>query len=439
MRRIPFTVTASLMLMLFVPTLAQGAAKTGAGDRSFGHGGFVRTGDPKPGYLNCEATADSGLFMSIRTQTKRKVAVTSLTRLNKRGRRVRSFGNHGRITWRGSSAPFRTQAISGDRVLVSAWTNSQNNKPASWTVSRLTAQGELDFSFGTGGKITFDVAQTTTAPSAIELPNGRLIFVLSGSRLAAYDAAGQPDLSFGIAGVQQLSVPIGGISAFADGGLLISGARSVSKLADELFATRLLPNGATDTTWGVDGEFRQGAVPSSAYAGYNRDRGANSEPQAEFNHVVVASTTPDGGATFAVNTAFAEGENRDYGVAWSLRLSPDGKLDTNYGTDGAAFVATLDQYHPSDGEAVDSWFEQYSAVLAGGQVLDVTKVFARNDRLYVHVIGARGLTGKGEDPEFSVAHFDLASLAPSSDQSRLTICGFRKRHVVLARVHLTTN
>ncbi|RKG64728.1 hypothetical protein D7V80_25705 [Corallococcus sp. CA054B] len=142
---------------------------------------------------------------------------------------------------------------------------------------RITSSGSQDMTFGTGGIAKSEDGQ---AHALVARPNGGLL--LAGERqdvkvggeahgvlkLVAYTADGKPDVTFGPAGVRELTAPAGVLDVVDVSGLRIQADGKILVFAD-VYAKpvlfRLLPNGELDTSFGTDGMVRwpetQLAVP----------------------------------------------------------------------------------------------------------------------------------------------------------------------------------
>ncbi|MFB1481026.1 hypothetical protein [Corallococcus sp. RDP092CA] len=142
---------------------------------------------------------------------------------------------------------------------------------------RITSSGSQDMTFGTSGLAKSEGGQ---AHALVARPNGG--FLLAGERqdvkvggemhgvlkLVAYTADGQPDVTFGPAGVRELTAPAGVLDVVDVSGLRIQADGKILIFAD-VYAKpvlfRLLANGDLDTSFGTDGMVRwpetQLAVP----------------------------------------------------------------------------------------------------------------------------------------------------------------------------------
>ncbi|WP_347402436.1 hypothetical protein [Corallococcus macrosporus] len=133
---------------------------------------------------------------------------------------------------------------------------------------RITSNGSQDLTFGTNGLAKSEGGQ---AHALVARPSGG--FLLAGSeqdvkvggeahgviKLVAYTADGKPDVTFGPAGVRQLTAPAAVLGAVDVSGLRIQADGKVLVFAD-VYAKpvlfRLQANGDLDTSFGTDGMVR---------------------------------------------------------------------------------------------------------------------------------------------------------------------------------------
>jgi len=242
--------------------------------------------------------------------------------------------------------------------------------------------GDLDQSFGTGGVQTVDFAGTSAGTEDVAiLPNGKLILVGSADgefALARLTAGGQPDAGFGTGGSEAVDVFNGfasGVAVQSDGKLVVTGSNA-SPIGDQLVLARFLPNGKLDHTFSGDGKlqlhFGFGDVHGSAVAIQSDGRivvaGSADEtdpstpgemavfrfkPNGALDHSfnldgskIVPFGFPGGG--FASDLAIqGDGKIVVAGTAAAAagglaiaaaRLLPNGKLDPGFGDGGRAFV-----------------------------------------------------------------------------------------------------
>jgi uncharacterized delta-60 repeat protein len=236
-----------------------------------------------------------------------------------------TFDGDGLVTVDFSSAPDRSAIATnvllqpdGKIVLVGSFSDSPVLR---YALARLNADGTLDSSFGTGGKVTVPLTNGLIAgSSAALLPDGRILvhgrtgsLSVPGLALARFNADGTLDATFGTAG--QTTVPLP--APFApqrlllqpDGRILIAGF-TASTGAFDFGLVRLLATGAPDPSFDGDG------LATSDFGGN------------EFGSAL--ALLADGrilvGGSRSVPT-------RDLAV---VRYLANGALDTTFGTGGLA-------------------------------------------------------------------------------------------------------
>ena len=160
-------------------------------------------------------------------------------------------------------------AIQGDGKIVAAGVGV-NVTDNDFALARFNANGSLDTSFGTGGRVmtNFGLAVVPDVANAIVLqPNGRFVVagstVLSGGvsaiAVARYTVAGTLDASFG-GGDGQVTTQIGGLASFGndlllqtDGKLVAGGQVLLSGVQNTFGLARYNADGTLDSSFGTGG------------------------------------------------------------------------------------------------------------------------------------------------------------------------------------------
>ena len=191
------------------------------------------------------------------------------------------------------------------------------------------APGDLDPTFGTGGKVITDFTDDAFYARQVEVqPDGKIVALgwlyningnLLGTYLIRYNPNGAIDNSFGTNGVVRVSCQTecfeDGFVILPDGKILIAGDARVSNVFN--FAVfRLNPNGTRDATWGANGAVTIPIVSGSSY-GYE---------------IVVQ---PDGKIVIFGEAQRGNSANYDIGIA---RLNANGTIDISFGTNGISVV-----------------------------------------------------------------------------------------------------
>src|SRR6476469_6378967 len=214
----------------------------------------------------------------------------------------------------------------------------------------------LDPSFGTDGRVIVDLGGTRTATAgdiAVQ-PDGKLVvsgWIDGGFGVVRLLPDGRLDPAFGIGGA---AVPVFGeqdrtgaapprLALQPDRGIVVAGPAfsmpPVPNPKPDFGVMRLTPAGALDPSFGQGGKavFQVG-------------------PNADLAQDVAIQ--PDGKIVVAGYSAQTDGQNTDFSA---IRLTPAGRLDTSFGSGGAAIMPTIP----------DSGFESLSslALLPDGRIL----------------------------------------------------------------------
>ncbi|HEX4610729.1 MAG TPA: hypothetical protein VH092_21245 [Urbifossiella sp.] len=244
-------------------------------------------------------------------------------------------------------------------------------------VGRLTAAGQPDTSFGTGGTaVLTDPSGTVTSLQAGGLavqPDGRIVIGTAGSTTATgvkpqqYEpaavrltAAGQFDPSFGTAGIALVGFPQAGsfgmfqsVSVLADGRVLLAGDVLQSSGAYVGGAARLTAAGQLDPSYGTAGV----AVTAPFVTG----SGGNPSGTPSLNTVIDSA---DRVVFDATSSPFNQAGVTDNIV---FRLTAGGAVDTGFGTNGQVTVSSLPGLNTVG--AGDLNLEPGLAVLPNGAIL----------------------------------------------------------------------
>jgi uncharacterized delta-60 repeat protein len=204
-------------------------------------------------------------------------------------------------------------------------------------VAHVTAEGQLDAAYSEGtGLGTVDGGDDTAATALFEADGAVTVGGSSSSgsscpytvecpvapALAHFDAAGNPGVSFGaagllrfegLAGTEEDRISVSDVIARHEGGIVVAGGGDEGGPTG--FLAAVLPNGTLDPGFGSGGIVREQETETSSV----------SEPPA-------LAVTPDGGILAAVQTNVGGGES--LAVA---RYTSGGAVDRSYG-DGRGYV-----------------------------------------------------------------------------------------------------
>ena len=288
---------------------------------------------------------DYGLHMTVQSDEKMLVAGLSngdfaLARYNTNGSLDTTFSVDGKVTTRfsGNDFVFGSAAVQPDgKILVSGASNGD------FALARYNADGSLDTSFSTDGKVTISIGIYNDLGSGVMvLPGGKILEVgLSydashngNIALVRYNADGTLDTSFSSDGI--VTTDLGhdeqvmrNVVVQSDGKIVVAGSTWLGDGHCNFFLVRYNGDGSLDTSFSGDGivttEFNY------------RDEGYNLNLQADGRILVSGSSNGD----FAL-----------------LRYNTDGSLDTSFSGDGIVttdFGATdggIDVATQSDGKII---------------------------------------------------------------------------------------
>jgi uncharacterized delta-60 repeat protein len=249
---------------------------------------------------------------------------------------VTSYGNNGLVTNTSVPTPvfdMDAAAVQPDgKLLVLADTFATGNTGRNFYLTRYTASGAVDTTFGTGGTVSYFGIYSSYAGSAFAsftiLPNGDIAIpgmTISNNvglaTITAYTSAGTLDKTFGINGVATGAAgSLNAITVDASGNLISVGSTSVSTnsptgAVGSGFIEKFTPTGKLDQTFGTKGSI---IAPNSS----------------DFYSVFVNST---GVSVFGA----LETESATFQQTITLELNhytPSGQVDTTFGS-GAGYVA----------------------------------------------------------------------------------------------------
>jgi uncharacterized delta-60 repeat protein len=302
-------------LFAVLPTLA--ADGTLAFTTAAGRTGFAR--------VTVRLTDDAGTAGGgVDTSAEQTFTIRVLSTPSAAGNLDPTFSGDGRLTADGSLASLsigRDVAIQADGKIVVAGVDDAGGFGAA-VVLRYLADGSLDASFGTGGRVRLDRSTAVETAHAVELAaNGKIyVAVKQGTTfaLARLNADGTLDTTFSDDGwTQNLTGTPEGMALQADGKIVVVGTGTT-----QLIAYRFRVDGALDTTFGTNGLFtRPGWFASSL-----SDVAVQNDGKIVVTGKIrVVSSSPE---TWIV-----------------LRLTAFGALDVPFGLSGMYTRTPLDEYY----------------------------------------------------------------------------------------------
>lgn len=417
-RRIFFPLAGLVLLLLSLTAgLGRDSAAAppnpaGSLDGSFGSGGKITT----------DFSGGPDAALSVILQTDGKIVVAgyarvgtgydfALARHNANGSLDTSFGTGGKVTTDFGGRDFGlAMALQSDgKIVVVGYSctppplvvnASCTDSSYKFALARYDANGSLDASFGTLGKVTTDLPGTKEQVLAVVLQpwDGAIVvagYVFNGSNydfaLARYNSTGTLDASFGSAGIITTDFASRddqaiGLALQTDGRIVVSGSTSSGGGYRDFALARYNGNGTLDTSFGNGGkvttDFGGGddAAPSVAVQTDGQIVAAGFAYTASSDFALARYNGWDGSldASFGnggkVTTDFKSRDDRARGLA----LQSDGKI---VAVGGATVLGGFPSYdfalarYNSNG-TLDSSFGRFGRV---------TTDFARGNDFAVHV------------------------------------------------------
>jgi uncharacterized delta-60 repeat protein len=324
----------ALSCLAFLASLHVVSAAAGDIDKSFGGTGRLRLGAGDAGSVTSIAVQPDGkLVASLYYSSGGNNRTAALARVNPAdGSLDTTFGTNGLAPSDLASA-IALQA-DGKIVLTGQIIYTSTSDKPDIFVSRYNADGSPDSSFGTNGRVTTDFFGREDSASALLIqPDGKIVVAgaaytgdtstgieSSSIALARYNADGSLDSSFGTNGklttdfADRFSLARA-ITVQTDGKLVVAG-KAMFKPAivnDDIAVLRYNTDGSLDSTFGTGGFVLKDI--SATDDAYDVVLQANGQ-------IVVGGT--------AANPAQAD-ELNDFAL---LRLNTDGTLDSTFGTGG---------------------------------------------------------------------------------------------------------
>jgi uncharacterized delta-60 repeat protein len=421
-RRVPHSKRTHLILGIVAAGLVVTAAAAAPGklDPGFGNGGVV-VNATAPG-----AGEDLQNGLAIQRDSRVVVGGSSdmgsgagghqwrISRYTRNGDLDGSFGAGGTVTTSMSSAGGFDEhvwnlTLDNDGKIVAAGDAVTATGGFDVALARFNADGTLDTSFGTGGKVTTAVGPETRRDRAHDvavLDEGKIVVAGfadmgpgAGRRnfmLARYNPDGTLDSSFGPGGIVVTAVAPGdnndvittnGLTIDPAGRIVVTGQANMGSGAGGVnFAlARYLPNGSLDSSFDGDG-----IVTTAVASGDN------------FDSLVSAAVDKDG-KIITAGAADTGGFISDLAL---VRYNADGSLDASFGTGGTVTM----NVGPGNTDDLlqDLVLQETGKILVGGGVA-ATAVEVDGDFLV-----ARFNPDGSLDPSFGTSGIVKTSTAPSN-------------------------
>jgi uncharacterized delta-60 repeat protein len=305
-------------------------------DNTFGVGGIVTTdiGGYLDGGSSVIVQSDGKILVAGAVDYRYGKVDFGLIRYNTNGSLDTSFSSDGKVTTdfgdydEGSSVTVQNDG----KILVAGHAFNSNNDYSDFALVRYNINGSLDTSFSSDGKVTTDVGRYDDVSSSVAVQNDGKILVAgdildsnfnSDFGLVRYNANGALDKSFGSFG--KVTIGIGDYSDYvtsmtlqSDGKILVAGSASNSFLKGNFALVRYNANGSLDTSFSSDGKV-------TTDFGGNNSAGGNSVIVQSNGKILVAGFAYDsnGNSDFALARYNANG-------SLDTSFSSDGKVTTDF-------------------------------------------------------------------------------------------------------------
>jgi uncharacterized delta-60 repeat protein len=239
--------------------------RDGSLDATFGTGGIVTSGLSSATGSDITLQAD-GKIVVAGVDLSSGVGYFALARYNSDGSFDTSFGTGGKVTTHFGSPGAYTVTVQADGKIVLSGGSGND-----FAAVRYDANGSLDASFGVGGEVTTSFGGSVLARGYghASQPDGKVIVAGSADfgtgqapqydfALARYNTDGSLDASFGTGGKVTTDIASGdniafGVALQADGKVLVSGFSEIGSKPN--FAlVRYNADGSLDTSFGAGGK-----------------------------------------------------------------------------------------------------------------------------------------------------------------------------------------
>jgi uncharacterized delta-60 repeat protein len=254
------------------------------------------------------------------------------------------------------------------KILAAGFSDTDNNFGFDFALARYSADGSLDTSFGRGGKVVTDfsgsgVSREVAYAIAIQ-KDGKIVAAgysdVSGSHdfaLARYNADGSLDTSFGSGGKVLTDFSGGGSFDIArsvviaqDGGLVVAGDSNARDNYEDFALARYNGNGRLNTSFGSGGKV---LTDFSGHGGSDRATGLTMAPD---------------GKLVAVGGSDAGGRAYDFALA---RYNGNGSLDPSFGSGGKVLTDFSDGAYGSVDAANALATQKDGKIVAAGLSLPI--------------------------------------------------------------------
>jgi uncharacterized delta-60 repeat protein len=386
-------------------------------DPSFGTGGEVMTdfAGPTRNFGNGVAVqADGKLVVVGFAPSGAGVGDFALARYNADGSLDTSFGTGGRVTtgFSAGGAGAYAVALQSDGKIVAAGKVSTVDGVSDFALARYNADGSLDTSFGSGGKVTTDFGSRIDWASCVLIQgDGKIVAVGNATTTANYDfalarytPAGALDTSFGSGGKVTTDFSRSSIdTAYAatlqsDGKIVAAGISSGSPSYDFAVA-RYSTSGGLDTGFGNRGKV---VTDFSGFDDYAYD-----------------VTLQSDGKIVAAGTSYSNKTSEDFALE---RYTASGALDSTFGVGGKV---TTDFIGPTQNYGQGMAIQGDGKILVGGYTSDgiqssyMSLARVNSDGSLDAGFGSGGLV----NVDFGFHHDDRASAVAIQSDGKILMVG----------------
>lgn len=309
--------------------------------RAFAAAGELDTTFQTKGYVTTDVRGDDFAY-GMAVQSDGKVIIVgsassadysnvdfAVVRYNADGTLDSTFGTGGKVTTgigTGNDIAYGVAVQSDGKIVVAGETNDASSTNANFAVVRYNANGTLDTTFGTGGKVTTGVGSLDDFATCNAIQSDGKILVAGYAYTAAdttnfavvrYNANGSLDTTFNTTG--KVSTDLGGVDVaqamvVLSTGKIVVGGFTSNTTADYANSAlvRYNANGSLDTTFSTTGKVITNMGPT-------------------YNYIESIAVQSDGKLVTAGSMVDA-----GLGVA---RYTTTGALDSTFGTNGKTITA----------------------------------------------------------------------------------------------------
>jgi uncharacterized delta-60 repeat protein len=231
----------------------------GALDQSFGMGGEVTTDFGGTDFGARALLQTDGKIVEVGSTLSASSSRFALARYNPDGSLDASFGAGGKVTSPLGDAADAVLQANGD-IVVAGGQESGGQQGGPVVVARYTAGGALDSTFGTGGVVTTGIVEVANAGLAIQA-DGKIVLATSSNLvppgiptivLQRYNADGTLDATFGSGGkVTDVGQVTNKVLLQPDGKIIIAGTgvRTMTSSDTAFFVKRYDADGSVDQSF----------------------------------------------------------------------------------------------------------------------------------------------------------------------------------------------